>query len=272
MTKKQHYVPQMLLKRFAILPLCEKVWEYNLFTKSITLKKLDEICASNYFYEIRDEAGNYLHEAGKNRVEDGFSLIESSYVQLFDELFERLKGGADSIELDNEELEELNVWISFLILRNPLIYNAIVDVAKDYGVNFKGKLDQSYYFINIMPKELEQYSKDLSLGHMQFLKAHKDNGFIIGDIPVVFGDAPLHNFCYTPISKEYAIFISKPKSVLENLNRCDIKTLSYKETAQYNEMIHNAMLNAYEHHYLKGGSIVCHNKDILRKVVFPGLL
>lgn len=90
MKKKQHYVPKMLLKRFSIPERKGKCWEYNLYKKEIQEKSIDDVCASNYLYEIRDESGEYFYPEGKNAMENGFSEIEYKLDLFWDEILEKL--------------------------------------------------------------------------------------------------------------------------------------------------------------------------------------
>jgi len=270
MKKNQHYVPKMILKRFEIPTQREKSWEYNLHTKKITVKCIDEVCSSKYFYEIRNEAGEYYYPDGKNKLEDGFCKIETIYSPFWDELIARLDGCTDSIKLSMEEIESICLWVSILIMRNPVIKNVIPEVAKEFGETVQDKMSKSYLFVDLLPKGIEFMTRDLLKGHISFLRAPKESGFVIADIPVILGEPPVHEFSYTPISKNYAIQITAPKSVAVDVRHCVIRDLSRVEMVDYNNKVYSAMLNAYDFGYLQGASILSHSRDLLESVVLPG--
>ncbi len=79
--KKQHYVPEMMLRAFCI-PNSNRVWEYNLHSGFITKKNISEICAERYLYELRDDVG-FVNPNTTNLLENEFCKIEGEFTNFF---------------------------------------------------------------------------------------------------------------------------------------------------------------------------------------------
>ncbi|WP_295094512.1 DUF4238 domain-containing protein [Ruminococcus sp.] len=270
MNKKQHFVPQMFLKNFCIADEPGKCWEYNLHNKAFSKKRTEELCVQNYLYEIRDDNGNYYYENGKNAVEKGFCQLESQYVPFIDVLLTRLEDGNRIVFTDND-LELLYAWISFLMIRNPLLLQAIPYVAKEIGTCIDTKIGKSYNFIELMPFLMEKFSFDLKKGHIEFLKSDENCSFVISDIPVIVKGNPLHHFCYVPISSKFAIVIQKPETIVTDVHSCIIRKLKKKDVMHYNYMIFNALINSFESELSFGNSLIANNQSILMEMILPGV-
>src|SRR5574344_1167297 len=65
-TKKQHYVPQFLLKNFT--PNGESIFCYDKIENRISMRKIDNVACENYFYETTDRP--------VNEIENKLSTIE----------------------------------------------------------------------------------------------------------------------------------------------------------------------------------------------------
>jgi len=72
--KKQHYVPQFYLKKFAIN---NKIQVYNLNSKNINLMNCKDVCASDYFYAKMAEV-----ERGVSQLEDAGNRIITDIIKL----------------------------------------------------------------------------------------------------------------------------------------------------------------------------------------------
>ena len=236
MKKKQHFVPRMVLKNFCIENEPGKCWEYSLHNKSFSKRIIDDLCAQNYLYEIRDDNGLFYYEDGKNVVENGFGQIETQFAPFLESLISRLEQETTLIIAPND-LELLYVWISFLIIRNPIILHAIPLVAKEMGINIESKLSKSYNFVELMPFLLEKFTNDLKKGHIEFYKANASYSFVISDIPVIIKGTPLYKFCYYPISSSFAMVVKEPETAITDVHKCIVKELDNAEVMKQNYMM-----------------------------------
>ncbi len=271
MKKKEHFVPQMVLRKFCIDEEPGKCWEYNLYSRMITKKRTKELCAENFLYEIRDDKGNYYYPPGINVVENGFNKLEDMYTSFIDELIKRLEEN-DTLLFSNDDLESVYIWISLLIVRNPMILHAIPFAAKELGTTVESKLSKSYNFIELMPFLFEKFSADLRKGHIEFLKSSENYSFVISDIPVIVKGNPLHEFCYMPITAKFSLLIQKPETVLTNTHRCVILELNEHETMKYNYLMFDALMNAYESELSFGKSLIAKDQKVLRQMILLGIL
>lgn len=261
-SKKQHYVPEMVLKHFCTDK--NKCWELNFNSGRIAKKSIREVCCTNQLYEIRDEIGEYYYPKGVNAVEKGFCRIETFYDNHINKLISELDK-KEVIVLDSIEREYIYLWVSILLNRNPIIKQALPVVASDFGVTIKGEISQSYSFIEIMPASIKFFVEKFKKGRIKFLKTDKNNPFVISDIPVVILD-PNCEECYMPLSSIYAIQIKKTDSVLIDLNNCEIQELSNKETDDYNTLMYQAVCAYRYSEFCFGNSVISSNKYTLDRL------
>ena len=258
--KKQHYVPRMVLRRF-----CDadgKIWEFNLNSQKITKRRIEELCASNLLYEIRDEDGQFFYPDRKNCFEKGLGRIENEYSPFFDDLLKQLQN-KNFVDLSENDIGLINFWIALLLLRNPLVKAAMPLVSKDFNIYINDDLKKSYNFISLMPKGIEWLSKELRRGHIRFLKVSPYRAFVITDIPIWIGN-PIYKYCYMPLSSEYALEIKETKTILENCNRCEIIQLSSKETDDLNVMMFLSMRSIKVSEFECGNSVMSSDEFLLK--------
>ena len=117
-TKKQHFVPQMYLRRFTYD--IDKNMCYTLNkSEEIHNVKISKICKKHYLYELRDNNGEIVY---KNRYEKHFANIEDIFSQAIGDLI-------DDFEQEMPPLPPkmarsiLTSFVAFLILKNPKIMN-----------------------------------------------------------------------------------------------------------------------------------------------------
>ncbi|WP_155828743.1 DUF4238 domain-containing protein [Butyrivibrio sp. XPD2006] len=270
MKKREHYVPRMVLKNFCIEDEPGKCWEYNLHNKSFSKKRIEELCAQNYLYEIRDDKGDFFYDKGKNAVENGFGQLESEFTPFLDTLINRLEY-ENTLTISNNDLELLYTWISFLLIRNPIIFHALPFAAKEIGINIENKLSKSYSFIEVMPYLLERFTNDLKNGHIEFYKAVNEFNFVMSDIPIIIKEFPLHHYCYYPLSSRFAMAIKKPVTVVTDIHKCNVKMLNNYEVMKRNYMMFDALMNSYESDLAFGNSLIANNEIVLRQMILPGV-
>ena len=87
-TKKQHYIPRMLLKRFTIcqIPFRDTlIYQYDKEQGIERLVDIYDICRKNNLYEIKDENG-VISDKERNLIENGFSRLESKWNDIIDKV------------------------------------------------------------------------------------------------------------------------------------------------------------------------------------------
>lgn len=87
-TKKQHYIPRMLLKRFTIfhIPMRKSlIYQYDKEKGIERLVDIYDICRKNNLYEIKDETG-VISDEEINLIENGFSRLESVWNKIIDKI------------------------------------------------------------------------------------------------------------------------------------------------------------------------------------------
>ena len=264
-TKKQHFIPQMMLKFFTD-GKDNRFWEYNLNSHLLTKKRTDEVFFQNLIYEVRDERGKYYYEPGKNSMEKGFGIIETDFSVFLGELITELDG-SESIICDNDRRDQICTWIAFMFARNPLVLKAIPLVADEYNIELINKISKAASFLKLMPKEIEDIRNDLMKGHITFLKASDEDCFVLSDFPVLFYGVPMHEWCYMPVSSKYAILVKKPDNALVNNNRCFVNKLSRVETFGWNYRMYALVLHSKESEFHAGNSVISEKKHVLEKLI-----
>jgi len=266
-TRRQHYIPQMILRNFCFDN--NTCWEYSLNTKTFEQKKIESLFYQNFLYEIKKDDGSFYNPNGVNSAEQGFCQIEGKYAEFFRELFSELDHN-DSVFIDKENRELICFWIALIIHRNPMIKKLLPENAEQFGYSIRDRLNIDYNFLGLMTKSVEYHVGDLIKGQMTFLRAHISEGFVISDFPIVFYNDVLHNYCYAPISSEYAVLIQEPENALKNLDKCQIIDLSLVDTVKKNKEIYECLKSAKISDIEFGNSIIAKKESILRHVVMPG--
>jgi len=187
-TKKQHYVPQFLLRRFSVkLNKKPKLWTLDKMTKAVRLSSTRDVAHENYFYEYNDDNGTSL------KLEDLMAKIDST------------GGGIIKRIIDKETLQLLpddRVWLSYFvacqILRVPMIRKDMENLRSmiihkwgpevsaegdertigDYG------LDDDKLSSLKMIQDAPEFAKLLQTKVWILNRAPKNCSFIIGDNPV----------------------------------------------------------------------------------------
>lgn len=87
-TKKQHYIPRMLLKRFTTfhVPMRKPlIYQYDKNKDIERLVDIYDICRKKNLYEIKNESGIISHKE-INLIENGFSCLESVWNKIIDKI------------------------------------------------------------------------------------------------------------------------------------------------------------------------------------------
>ena len=141
-TKKQHFVPQFYLKRFA--DTREMIYVFDKLTKRSFLAKVSDIANERYFYDFpingQDKNQDFpadvdaqielegLDEATDPQlVEKAFAGLESTYSPAFAELLEIIEKGCP---LSQEQKPLLAHFITMQLLRTRETRNGIVELME----------------------------------------------------------------------------------------------------------------------------------------------
>lgn len=263
--KKQHYVPEMMLRGFCI-PNSNRVWEYNLHSGFITKKSISEICTERYLYELRDDSG-FVNSNTKNLLENEFSKIESEYTSFFNSFFEDLEG-KDEYTFTDDSREKLCFWISFLIIRNPLIKKAIPIVANHLGAEVDSKFKKNYAFIYSIPEGFMWILNDLLKGKITIFRSECIDGFVTSDIPVMFFKYPIHQDCYVPVSSKYALCFTSPNTCIDNLSKVAIQGKGKKQVVNLNKLMYEGLRGFNNSMFLSGTSLIASSKISIKEAVY----
>ncbi len=263
--KKQHYVPEMMLRAFCI-PNSNRVWEYNLHSGFITKKNISEICAERYLYELRDDVG-FVNPNTTNLLENEFCKIEGEFTNFFNFFFEDLEG-KDEYTFKDDSREKLCFWISFLIIRNPLVKKAIPIVANHLGGEVDSIFSKNYAFIQSIPDGFMWILNDLLKGKITIFRSECIDGFVTSDIPVCFFKYPIHQDCYVPVSNKYALCFTRPHTCLDNLSKVVIQGVKKKQVINLNKMMYQVLLGFNNSIFLSGNSLIASSKISIKEAVY----
>lgn len=236
MVKKEHYVPQMYLRNFCIEGDENKCFEYNEHVNKIRKVDIKDICAINYLYEIRNEDGMFLFPERKNDFEIALSKIEQDHSNELRRLYNKIRSSRQSILLDANERENLLGFVTLMILRNPITRDTLAYAFETVSdkVKIKKKEEKSVAWMATMGMIDRVAAQQVNPGKIAFMKTTKDCPFITSSFPMWFTGNPIYENFYMPLTADIAMALSKPKNLLENLNRCILIDLTPKEVEDKN--------------------------------------
>lgn len=232
-TKKQHYVPQFLLRRFAsALRKNPKLWALDKATGDVRLSSIHDIGHENYFYEHCADDGNRVE------LEGLMAGIDSIGAQIVSRI---LTTGVFQLSLKDF------VWLSYFVacqmLRTPMIRNEMENLRQmiiyRWGPNVRAGDDQrtvgeygpkdSKLSSLLAIQNVPEFAKILQTKVWTLSEAPSGNPFVIGDNPVTRhnmidrwprGNLGLNNKgieLYLPLSPTYCIHIICPDLALTTL-------------------------------------------------------
>ncbi|MFA5819713.1 MAG: DUF4238 domain-containing protein [Bacteroidales bacterium] len=227
--KKQHYIPQFLLKRFATTKNSESIEGesiYRLDKLNMTIQKkgIGNCAYENYYYSFIDNEGNINH-----KIEQLLSQFESAALVAFRKIdkyldfYKRLK---TVNELSDEEKIIIKYFIFLSLVRVPAVFGEMKRKLKLHEEEMDEKYDIEYSddrvrnnaikllvsFTN--PNESKVFNL-LKIKAMTILYCRKSiKRFIIGDNPVfLLNDKGPNGLAYTetevyfPISSSSCIVL-----------------------------------------------------------------
>lgn len=278
-TKKQHYIPQMILRRFVASSPCRLrgVWRYDSLRNESRCVDYKGECKRKYLYEYRDDNGD-IDDGTKNTIEQLLSSLESKWCVVLDRVERREM-------LSEKDATLLYVFLTFQLLRLPsimdmaasLIQERILSVtgkhvedyiAKNYALLFSfGFVDnQSGVFLDEVINMLGDF--DLFIG---YVSCKHDEFLLDGDMPIasmpysilrsVCGDISVDvcsGMCdclFFPFSKHYCLFLVRAKSI--NVSSVLYKSINHDMLCMLNNLVYNRAGVIYSSHPIKDLKGVC---------------
>ncbi|MFH1970097.1 MAG: DUF4238 domain-containing protein [Verrucomicrobiota bacterium] len=226
-TKKQHYVPQFLLRQFATgTPKKPKIWVLDKSTKDVRLASVRDVAHENAFYEFHDPDGTHID------FEHLMEKIDSIGARIIKQV---IRSGR--LVLSSED----RVWLSYVVAcqmsRTPMIRkdmdNFIEMIIHKWGPNVRmggdartvgeyGQDDSRFNSLMLLKKDLPAFAKLLQAKAWFLAEAPPQHPFIISDNPVTRhnmvprkgrGNLGLNNDgieIYLPISCRFSLHIVCP--------------------------------------------------------------
>ena len=217
-TKKQHYIPRMLLKRFTTfyIPMRKPlIYQYDKEKGFERLVDIYDICRKNNLYEIKDKSGIISNEE-INLIENAFSRLEYRWNKIIDKVEQE-----EDITQDDRYI--LGVLLILQLMRMPEVmkvtsewlYNTTADIGRPLTQNEADRYMKLASFVwgEITPKT----NWILNILFEKFLSGkditiyYSDSEFILnGDRPVLFLNRYMLNDIqnpqlFLPIAKNHCI-------------------------------------------------------------------
>lgn len=120
-TRKQHYIPRMILKHHTcfFIPMREPmIYQYDRRKGIHRLVDIYDVCRKNNLYEMKDENGKIIN---KNLIENNFSILEQNWDTVI-------------LKIINEEplSEKDKDWMCLLVVLQLVRMPAIMEATKDW--------------------------------------------------------------------------------------------------------------------------------------------
>lgn len=241
-TKKQHYVPQFLLRNFAAgSRKTPKLWTLDKSTRNIRYSSVREVAHENHFYEHHDKDG------ARAELEGLMTNIDSIGAKIIDRI---VKGSP--LQMSSEDFGWLSYFIACQMLRTPMVRNDMENireiVIQKWGPSVRAGDDlrtlgeygpeDSKLSSLLLLRNVPEFANLLQTKVWTLTEAPKECPFIIGDNPVSrynmidrwpHGNLGLNNIgivLHMPLSPRYSIQITCP-SLAEDFLRADTGAKSY---------------------------------------------
>lgn len=230
-TKKQHYIPRMLLKRFTTfhIPMRKQlIYQYDKEKSIELLIDVYKICRKNNLYEIKDESGT-ISDTEINLIEKGFSRLEF----VWDKIIDKIEQGKN---INTDDRCMLGILLVLQLMRMPEImkftsewlYNEFADIGKTLTRNEADRYMKLASFVwgDVKPETnwILNILLENILAGKDVVIYHSDSDFILnGSRPVLclkfFETDNIGNWLL-PITKNYCIGLADEGTTLyKNLDK-----------------------------------------------------
>lgn len=232
-TKKQHYIPQMILKRFmnTRVPLRKPViYQYDKEKDiEIQIPKVADICVEKELYEIRNDNG-VISEEERNLIEKSFGRLESKWNMIINKIEQKQ-------DISKEDRDMLALLLVLQLIRTPEVMkitkewlnNACIEINKTLKQNEIDRCAKLASFVwGVIKPETNWFLYkilDIFLTNKNIIIFHTKNDFVVNsNRPVMLlknSESENIQNCQLllPITKNYCIGLTKEKNILyEELN------------------------------------------------------
>ena len=250
MTRDEHYVPKMYLKRF-----CETeqtienihVDDYKCASRMCVKKaNIGDICKSRDLYELTDVNGYFCRQNG---LENIFSRYESQMSQQLD------GWGKHWVEsnpkrINKAEKEKIAEFLLLMLFRNPKIIGAAQSIISDsmwiHGKYATEELKKVYWFVKSFwgdPKEKTESLLVKETKNLQekfkikvFLAASSEKSFWTADVPVATVAIEKKRILYMPLSSSCAVQFANDECGADD---CEVEWCNEDDVAHLNKYMLN---------------------------------
>ena len=148
-TRKQHYIPRMILKnhtRFEIPMRFPLIYQYDEATEKEHAVRIDGVCYKDNLYEYKDDAGNVID---LNLIENTFSVYEDKWNGIILSLKNRP-------ELTREDLAFIYLLFPLQIMRMPEMLTLTSNWLKSTSPELSEIESQRYArILSLVPGQLD---------------------------------------------------------------------------------------------------------------------
>ena len=247
LTKKQHYVPRMYLKRW----LCENDKKLLVITKKAQNNNVQAVSVDNelfyqdYCYDIPNPDGTLWTS---NEVEKAFGQYEKRHNKLLDRILNRCEEDVPILDKGTNRIEDFLEFVALMVVRNPnnnIPFNfddiqfsttELNDLFQETFGN-KWSITGLQVVANSMEKRLlfdtaKQVNQTDNLPEVYFLRSTDGSYFITSDNPVLCNE----KWSYIPLSPRYAAFILYDTRINFRFKQNRVFQLSSEEAQKFNSL------------------------------------
>ena len=235
-TKKQHYIPRMILKNFTCSDISAKKFLVHQYDKDKNIERLVDIydiCRKNNLYEFKDKNG-IIKEDLRNLIENFFSYFEPKWSKISKKI-------SNYEILTEEDSTLLYLLFIFQFLRLPIVQNEGVKLYKDCFQNPDNHLTEidienwmKYISFPIGGDNTEHFLFDFikeKLGEKELTICCTDDALAInGELPIMIYSNDLD--CDFPITPNICLrlrqkhcnkdYVHLSKDEVREINNCTI--------------------------------------------------
>lgn len=247
LTKKQHYIPRMYLKRWQcendqkLLVITKKAQKNNIQSVSVD----DELFYLNYCYDIPNPDRTLWTS---NEVEKTFGEYENRHNRLLDRILDRCESDVPILDKGTNRIENFLEFVALMVVRNPNnnlpfsfdgIPSSTFELNGLFQEMFGNKWDITGLQVvaNSMNKQylfnaVKQVNQNDNFPEVHFLRSTDKTCFITSDNPVLCHE----KWSYLPLSPRYAAFILYDTRINCRFKQNRVSQLSREEAQKFNRL------------------------------------
>ncbi|MBQ8626126.1 MAG: DUF4238 domain-containing protein [Agathobacter sp.] len=255
-TKEQHFVPVMYLKRFTYDEKQEQCFTLNK-KKEIHPQPINTICKKHYYYELRKVDGS-IHKL--NFLEkEFFGPLETLAEPLLRRVCALIDEQATNSIINDFPSTDLIDFLALMINRNPHTIKMAPYFAQKMGITIDCPNNKNAALLFSL-SQIPEFSKSLLDRYNIILHSNKTSTpFVTAEYPFAVISATAnsqHGFFYFPLSSQH-LLILEPKLLVGNL---PIRVMKSDES-----FVHTVN-NYISQNLQKCGLIIAANKHVLENL------